>query len=34
VPYIPRGDVSMFEQMRNSGHQNDFYMFEQMRPEE
>jgi hypothetical protein len=34
VPYIPHGDVSVFEQMRNFGHQNDFYMFEQMRPEE
>jgi pimeloyl-ACP methyl ester carboxylesterase len=33
VPYIPRGDVSIFERMRKSGHQNDFYMFEQMRPE-
>jgi pimeloyl-ACP methyl ester carboxylesterase len=33
VPYVPRGDVSVFETMRNSGHQNDFYMFEQMQPE-
>jgi pimeloyl-ACP methyl ester carboxylesterase len=33
VPYVPRGDVSVFEAMRNSGHQNDFYMFDQMRPE-
>ncbi len=33
VPYVPRGDVSVFEKMRDSGHQNDFYMFEQMRPE-
>jgi pimeloyl-ACP methyl ester carboxylesterase len=33
VPYVPRGDVSTFEKMRKSGHQNDFYMFEQMRPE-
>ena len=33
VPYVPRDDVSTFEKMRNSGHQNDFYMFEQMRPE-
>ena len=33
VPYVPRGDVSVFEKMRNSGQQNDFYMFEQMRPE-
>ncbi len=33
VPYVPRGDVSFFEYMRKSGHQNDFYMFEQCRPE-
>ena len=33
VPYVPRGDVSVFEKMRKSGHRNDFYMFEQMRPE-
>jgi pimeloyl-ACP methyl ester carboxylesterase len=33
VPYVPRGDVSAFERMRKSGHQNDFYMFEQIRPE-
>ena len=33
VPYVPRGDVSVFERMRMSGHQNDFYMFEQIRPE-
>jgi pimeloyl-ACP methyl ester carboxylesterase len=33
VPYVPRGDVSVFERMRKSGHQNDFYMFDQMRPE-
>jgi pimeloyl-ACP methyl ester carboxylesterase len=33
VPYVPRGDVSVFEKMRKSGHQNDFYMFEQIRPE-
>jgi pimeloyl-ACP methyl ester carboxylesterase len=33
VPYVPRGDVSVFEKMRTAGHQNDFYMFEQMRPE-
>ena len=33
VPYVPRGDVSFFEYMRASGHQNDFYMFEQSRPE-
>jgi pimeloyl-ACP methyl ester carboxylesterase len=33
VPYVPRGDVSVFEKMRKSGHQDDFYMFEQIRPE-
>src|SRR5690349_17378759 len=29
VPYVPRGDVSVFERMRKSDHQDDFYMFEQ-----
>ena len=33
VPYIPRGDVSVFERMRKSGRQDDFYMFEQIKPE-
>jgi len=33
VPYVPRGDVSIFERIRKSGHQNDFYMFAQMRPD-
>jgi pimeloyl-ACP methyl ester carboxylesterase len=33
VPYVPRGDVSFFEYMRTTGHQDDFYMFEQCRPE-
>jgi pimeloyl-ACP methyl ester carboxylesterase len=33
VPYVPRGEVSVFERMRKSGHQNDLYMFEQIRPE-
>jgi pimeloyl-ACP methyl ester carboxylesterase len=33
VPYVPRGDVSVFQRMRDSGHENDFYMFEQIRPE-
>jgi pimeloyl-ACP methyl ester carboxylesterase len=33
VPYVPRGDVSVFERMRKAGHQNHFYMFEQIRPE-
>ena len=33
VPYVPRGDVSTFERMRKSGHEDDFYMFAQMRPD-
>src|ERR1700727_2805178 len=33
VPYVPRGDISVFERMRKAGHQNDFYMFEQTRPD-
>jgi pimeloyl-ACP methyl ester carboxylesterase len=33
VPYFPRGDVSVFERMRKSGHQDKFYMFEQIRPD-
>jgi pimeloyl-ACP methyl ester carboxylesterase len=33
VPYVSRGSISVFERMRNSGHENDFYMFEQMRPD-
>ncbi len=33
VPYVPRGDVSVFERMRKSGRQDDFYMFAQMRPD-
>jgi pimeloyl-ACP methyl ester carboxylesterase len=33
VPYSPRGEINVFERMRQAGHQNDFYMFEQMRPE-
>jgi pimeloyl-ACP methyl ester carboxylesterase len=33
VPYVPRGAVSVFERMRQSGHANDFYMFEQIRPD-
>jgi pimeloyl-ACP methyl ester carboxylesterase len=33
VPYVPRGDVSVFDRMRKSGHANDFYMFEQMKPD-
>jgi pimeloyl-ACP methyl ester carboxylesterase len=33
VPYVPRGDVSVFQRMRMAGHQDRFYMFEQIRPE-
>lgn len=33
VPYLPRGNVSIFDKMRSSGHQSDFYMFEQIRPD-
>jgi pimeloyl-ACP methyl ester carboxylesterase len=33
VPYVPRGDVSVFERMRKAGHESDFYMFEQIRPD-
>ena len=33
VPYVPRGEVSIFERMRKSGHQDQFYMFEQIRPD-
>jgi pimeloyl-ACP methyl ester carboxylesterase len=33
VPYVPRGDVSIFDRMRQSGREHDFYMFEQIRPE-
>jgi len=33
VPYVPRGDVSVFDRMRKSGHADDFYMFEQIRPD-
>jgi pimeloyl-ACP methyl ester carboxylesterase len=33
VPYVPRGDFSVFQRMRQAGHQDDFYMFEQIRPE-
>jgi pimeloyl-ACP methyl ester carboxylesterase len=32
VPYVPRGEVSVFERMRKAGH-DTFYMFEQIRPE-
>jgi pimeloyl-ACP methyl ester carboxylesterase len=33
VPYVPRGDASIFERMRQSGHEKDFYMFAQRSPE-
>jgi pimeloyl-ACP methyl ester carboxylesterase len=33
VPYSPRGDASMLDAMRVAGHGDDFYMFEQIRPE-
>ena len=33
VPYVPRGDVSVFEKMRLAGLQDRFYMFEQIRPD-
>jgi pimeloyl-ACP methyl ester carboxylesterase len=33
VPYIPRGDKSIFDQLRAGGQQNNFYMFDQIKPE-
>ncbi len=33
VPYVPRGEVSVFDRMRKSGREDTFYMFEQRRPE-
>jgi pimeloyl-ACP methyl ester carboxylesterase len=33
VPYSPRGDVSVLDAMRAACHGDDFYMFEQIRPE-
>ena len=33
VPYVPRGELSIFDRMRASGREHDFYMFEQIRPE-
>ena len=33
VPFVPRGEVSVFERMRKAGHQDKFYMFEQIRPD-
>lgn len=31
VPFVPRADVSVFDRMRKAGHQDKFYMFEQIR---
>jgi pimeloyl-ACP methyl ester carboxylesterase len=33
VPYVPRGEVSVFDRMRSAGHEKAFYMFEQSRPD-
>ena len=33
VPFVPRGDVSVFDRMRKAGRQDKFYMFEQIRPD-
>ncbi|QWT22030.1 alpha/beta hydrolase [Bacillus sp. NP157] len=33
VPYVPRSDTSVFDRMRQAGHEEDFYMFEQAQPE-
>jgi pimeloyl-ACP methyl ester carboxylesterase len=33
VPYFPRGEVSVFDRMRTTGHASDFYMFDQIKPE-
>jgi pimeloyl-ACP methyl ester carboxylesterase len=33
VPYNPRGEVSVFQKMRDAGKENQFYMFEQIKPE-
>ena len=33
VPFVPRGEVSVFDRMRKAGHQDKFYMFEQIRPD-
>src|ERR1700678_4602683 len=32
VPYVARGDVSIFEKTRKTSQRNDFYMYEQIRP--
>jgi pimeloyl-ACP methyl ester carboxylesterase len=33
VPYSPRGKASVLDAMKAAGHGNDFYMFEQIRPD-
>jgi pimeloyl-ACP methyl ester carboxylesterase len=33
VPYSPRGKASVLDAMRAAGHEDKFYMFEQIRPE-
>jgi pimeloyl-ACP methyl ester carboxylesterase len=33
VPFVPRGEVSVFDAMRKAGRENTFYMFDQMKPE-
>ncbi|HZZ09152.1 MAG TPA: alpha/beta hydrolase [Paraburkholderia sp.] len=33
VPFVPRGEFSVFDKMRKAGHQDKFYMFEQIRAE-
>jgi pimeloyl-ACP methyl ester carboxylesterase len=33
VPYSPRGKASVLDAMRAAGHENAFYMFEQIRPD-
>ena len=33
VPYAPRGKTSVLDAMRAAGHENKFYMFEQIRPD-
>ncbi len=33
VPYVPRGDTSLFDRLRASGRLDNFYMAEQIRPE-
>lgn len=33
IPYVPRGDVSAMESVRRAGLQDEFYIFEQIKPE-